>query len=132
MADLLGTTVAANYKKAAPAFDFGTPSLAFAKVTGTFASGDYSTTYTASNSDYAQAVHIISQYLELYGVGTPTSDGFVIMYNDNSANKYDAANTGQGGSSTADFDDLEDALDGIDGISSSAVAALTASGITIA
>ena len=129
MADLLGTTVAANYKKAAPATDLGTPTLAFAKVVP---SEDISASYTASNSLFAQAVEVIGGYLELYAVGTPTAAGFVIAYNDNSANKYDAANTGQGGSTTADFDDLEDAIDGITGLSSTAITVMTLTGAGLA
>jgi len=131
-ADTTLTNVAANYNKAAPAMNFGTVALAFAKVTGTFASGSYATDYTDGGSDFAKAIEILGRYVELYGVGTPTSDGFVIVYNSNTANKYDHANDSVGGSVTVDFDDLEDALDGISGVSSSAVTALTASGVTIA
>jgi hypothetical protein len=91
MPSLIGTTVATNYGRmvstenysesagvrtyTGPYTQFGTRELKFLKVTAVESDGstatNFSTTYTAANSDYALAVRAIQGYAEVLAVGIP-------------------------------------------------------------
>jgi hypothetical protein len=112
-----------NYK-VAPAMDFGTATLGFYKVVVAEA---VHTNYADSGSLYQQAVNALQGHMELYGVGTPASNSFVIVVNENTVDKWDdTANT------NADFSKAEASVNAITGLSSAAITALTASGASIA
>ena len=89
MADLIGTSIAANYLKSAPSTQFGTRDLAFYTVAGT----GFDTTYANSDSNYAQAVRAIQTIAEVYGVGTPGAAGFIVIIASDTANAYVSSNT---------------------------------------
>ena len=105
MPSLLGTTVAANYgtMKSAenytvdasnvrtytgPYTQFGTRQLKFLKITAVHdgAAVNFSTTYTASNSNFSKAVRSIQQVAEIYAVGTPDATGFIAIVAADTAN----------------------------------------------
>ena len=85
------STTSANWLKTAPSTQFGTRELTFLKVVATGSDGstavNFSTSYTASNSDFSLAVRTIQNFNELYAVGTPDSTGFIAVV---------AADTGNG------------------------------------
>jgi len=118
------TNVGVNYKKAAPASNFSTPTLGFYKMT---VSEAIETGYAASNSLFAKAVLAMQEYCEMYMVGTPASSNFVFVVNDNTFDKWDdTANT------TLNYSKIEAAVNAISGLSGATVTALTASGASIA
>jgi hypothetical protein len=113
MPSLLGSTVATNYGRmistenysesagvrtyTGPYTQFGTRQLKFLKVVGVESDGstavNFSTTYTASNSDFSLAVRAIQVYAEVYAVGTPDSTGFIVVIADDTRNGADSGNT---------------------------------------
>ena len=111
MPSLLGTTVAANYGTmkspesytvdgsnvrtyTGPFTQFGTRQLKFLKVVATESNGssavDFSSTYTAANSDFSVAVRTIQTVAEIYAVGTPDSTGFIVVVAADTANGAEA------------------------------------------
>ena len=112
-----------NYK-AAPAFDLGTATLGFYSVTVNEA---VETNYANSGSLYQQAVNALQGHMELYGVGTPASNAFVIVVNENTVDKWDDTLN-----SNANFSKAEATVNAITGLSGCAIAALSASGASIA
>lgn len=113
MPSLLGTTVAANYGTmkspenytvdgsnvrtyTGPFTQFSTRQLKFLKVVGVESDGstavNFSTTYTASNSDFSVAVRAIQTMAEIYAVGTPDSTGFIVVIAADTANSSESAN----------------------------------------
>lgn len=88
MADLTGTTVAANYLKASPSTQFGTRAISFYSVAGT----GFNTNYSDSDSNFAKAVRAIETIAEVYLLGTPASAGFVVGIATDTANAYVSSN----------------------------------------
>jgi hypothetical protein len=97
MPSLLGTTVTTNYLKTAPSTQFGTRELTFLKVVATGSNGstavDFTTTSTASNSDFSKAVRTVQNFNEIYAVGTPDATGFIVVIADDTKNGADSGNT---------------------------------------
>ena len=112
----------ANNYKSVPSSKFGTRELAFYSVT---ISGVH-TSYTASNSTYVKAIKGIQQVAEVYFVGTPATDAFVVGIATDTDNGQTSAN--------ANDESLEVAIERALAVSpgSATVAALTASGASIA
>ena len=121
MADLY-STLGANAAKAVPGSKFGTRELEFYSVTIT----GVHTGYTASNSTFAKAVKGIQNVAEIYFLGTPSSDAFVVAIAGDTNNGQSSAN--------ANDESLEVAIERALAVSpgSATVAALTASGASIA
>ena len=112
----------ANNYKAAPSSKFGTRELAFFSVT----IASVETGYTASNSTFAKAIKGIQQVAEVYFVGTPASNAFVVAVALDTDNGQASAN--------ANDESLEVAIERALAVTpgSATVAALTASGASIA
>ncbi len=70
MPSLVGSTVAANYLKAAASTNFGTRQLSVIKVA---IAGVY-TSYADANSLFSKSVRALQQTAEVYGVFTPVDD----------------------------------------------------------
>jgi len=70
MPSLIGSTVTANYLKAAPSTQFGTRQLSVIKVAidGVFVS------YANANSLFSKSVRALQQTAEVYAVFTPVDD----------------------------------------------------------
>jgi hypothetical protein len=70
MPSLIGSTVTANYLKAAPSTQFGTRQLAVIKVAqaGVFVS------HASANSLFSKSVRALQQTAEVYAVFTPVDD----------------------------------------------------------
>jgi hypothetical protein len=70
MPSLIGSTVTANYLKAAPSTQFGTRQLAVIKVdiAGVFVN------YANANSLFSKSVRALQQTAEVYAVFTPVDD----------------------------------------------------------
>ena len=132
MPSLIGSTVANNYLRvvgpdytesggvrtyAGPYSNFGTRKLAFYSVT---ISGLH-TGYTLSNSLFQKALNGVASVAEMYFVGVPATNAVVIAI----AADTDASTTATNGQT------LAEAIDAATGASST-VAALTASGASIA
>ncbi len=122
-----GTGIAASYLpannyKSFAASNFGTRELAFYSVTiSSVESG-----YTASNSTFVKALKGIAQVAEIFFVGTPASNAFVVGIATNTDNGTASAN--------ANDETLEVAIERALAVSpgSATVALLTASGASIA
>lgn len=88
---------------------FGTPTLQAIKVVS--ATINFSTTYTATNSNYAKAIAAIQERAEIYYAGIPgnTATGFTVLINVANSDAGD----GYGASSAADgtYDNLEERVD---------------------
>jgi hypothetical protein len=88
---------------------FGTPTLQAVKVIS--ATINFSTTYTATNSNYAKAIAAIQERAEIYYAGIPgnTATGFTVLINVANSDAGD----GYGASSAADgtYDNLEERID---------------------
>lgn len=135
MPSLIGTDVATNYLRvvgpaytesagvrtyAGPFSTFGTRQLAFYKITST----GIHTGYTASNSLFQKALNGVAITSELYFVGTPASDNVVFAI---------AVDTDAGtASDNANDQTIQAAVRAATGDNSATVAALTASGASIA
>jgi hypothetical protein len=116
-AGLDGVKVDANARKltgdgasgAGPYTRFGTPTLQAIKVVS--ATINFSTSYTAINSNYAKAISAIQERAEIYYAGIPgnTATGFTVLINVANSDTGD----GYGASSTADgtYDNLEERVD---------------------
>ncbi len=99
-----GTTVGANSRKilgdgtsgAGPFTRFGTPQLQAIKIIS--ATVNFSTSYTASDSNFSKAVRALQDEAEIYYVGIPgnTATGFTALVHLNNTDSGDGA-----GSSTA-------------------------------
>lgn len=111
-----GTTVGANSRKvlgdgasgAGPFTRFGTPQLQAIKIIS--ATVNFSTSYTASNSNFSKAIRALQDEAEIYYVGIPgnTATGFTALVH---LNKTDAGN-GFGASTNFDgsYENLEDII----------------------
>jgi len=108
------TDVGANARKVVETSQQGTPALQFILVD---ADENFATNYTNSNSIYAQAVNVIQGFMETYVVGKPTSDGFVVIVNENTANSFDSAGANENGYAV-----VEAALNNITGVSNAVLA----------
>ena len=88
---------------------FGTPTLQAIKVVSVTI--NFSTTYTATNSNYAKAIAAIQERAEIYYAGIPgnTATGFTVLINVANSDAGD----GYGASSSADgtYDNLEERID---------------------
>lgn len=123
MADLYGVTAAgtsvaidANARKlvgdgasgVGPYTSFGTPTLQAIKIIS--ATINFSTSYSAANSNFSKAVRALQDEAEIYYVGIPaaTGTGFVALVN---LNKTDT-NDGFGASSTfaGGYENIEDTI----------------------
>lgn len=115
MPSLLGTTVTANYLKTAPTWKLGTRELRFLQVKIAGGGGnnlglidftkqqaasnnavDYNTTsgsFSDSDSWFSAAVRAVQVYGELYYVGEPDADEFVVLIADDTGNGADSGNT---------------------------------------
>ena len=124
MADLLGTTVAANYRKASPSSMFGTPDLKFYSVSV----ANVHTNYANSNSLFFKCVNGVQRHNEVYFVGTPSSGAFVVAIRDNTS--PDSANTGDTSPTVAER--MKADIEAANGSVTATVAVLTASGASIA
>lgn len=90
-----GVNVAANYLKARPSTRFATRQLAFFTVT---ISGVH-TNYLNADSAYSRAIRAVQQNAEIYAVGIPAANDFVVVVAQDTAN--DGANTDDGLNSMA-------------------------------
>lgn len=111
-----GTTVGANTRKilgdgasgAGPFTKFGTPQLQAIKIVS--ATINFSTSYTASNSNFSKVVRALQDYAEVYYVGIPgnTATGFTALVN------VVKTDTGDGFGASTNFDgsyeNMEDGL----------------------
>ena len=75
MANLVGTSIARNYVKADATTQMGTRELAFFQVEISGAS----TNYQDSDSTYSKAIRGLQTVVELYGVGRPSGNQFVVI-----------------------------------------------------
>jgi hypothetical protein len=87
---------AANYLKAKPSTRFATRQLAFFTVT---ISGVH-TDWEDSDSTYSRAIRAVQQNAEIYAVGLPAANDFVVVVAQDTAN--DGSNTDDGLNSMAD------------------------------
>jgi len=112
-----GTTVGANSRKvlgdgtsgAGPFTRFGTRQLQAIKVVS--ATVNFSTSYTATNSNFSKAIRAIQDRAEVFYAGIPgnTATGFTVLIssvNSDSGDGYGAASTDDG-----TYDNLEEAVD---------------------
>ncbi len=111
-----GTTVGANSRKvlgdgtsgAGPFTRFGTPQLQAIKIVS--ATVNFSTSYTASDSNFSKAVRALQDEAEIYYVGIPgnTATGFTALVH---LNKTDIGN-GFGASTNFDgsYENIEDII----------------------
>jgi hypothetical protein len=112
-----GTTVGANSRKvlgdgasgAGPFTRFGTRQLQAIKVVS--ATVNFSTSYTASNSNFSKAIRAIQDRAEVFYAGIPgnTATGFTVLIgsiNSDSGDGYGAQSTDDG-----TYDNLEEAVD---------------------
>lgn len=111
-----GTTVGANSRKvlgdgaagAGPFTRFGTPQLQAIKIVS--ATINFSTSYTASNSNFSKAVRALQDEAEVYYVGIPgnTATGFTALVH---VNKTDSGD-GFGASTNFDgsYENMEDVI----------------------
>jgi hypothetical protein len=127
MPSLVGTTVAANYLKSTANFSqFGTRELAFISI----AVSGLDTNYANANSLFAKTVRALQQQAEVYFVGTPASGAVVAIIAADTSFNYDSASAGVG--SGTGYGLLETALNAGVGSGTFTVAALAASGASIA
>ena len=70
-----GITVSANYLKAKPSTRFSTRQLAFVEIEVT----GCETNYTATNSLYSRAIRGVQTVAEVYAVGLPASNKFMVV-----------------------------------------------------
>lgn len=82
-----GVNVAANYLKARPSTRFATRQLAFFDVQ----ISEVATNYADANSLYSKAIRAVQQNAEIYAVGEPASDHFIVVVAQDTAN--DGSNT---------------------------------------
>ena len=151
MPSLLGTTVTANYNRVVgpdytasgdvrtytgPFSNFSTRKLNFYKVTAlennvavdfTKAKLDGTGAWSDSGSIFALAILALQQFGEVFFVGTPDAAGFVVALADDTANGADSENTQGTG-----FGLMEAAIKTAVGCDSVEVAALSATGVSIA
>lgn len=84
---------ASNYLKAKPSTRFATRQLAFFTVT---ISGVH-TDYEDSDSDYSRAIRAVQQNAEIYAVGLPAANDFVVVVAQDTANDGDNTDDGLNG-----------------------------------
>jgi hypothetical protein len=101
MPSLIGSTVTANYLKAAPSTQFGTRQLSVINV----AVAGVETNYANANSLFSKTVRALQQTAEVYAVFTPTTDAFKAIIAADTQSTADSA-TDQ----TAGFGLLETAI----------------------
>ena len=88
-----GLTVSANYLKTKPSTRFSTRQLAFFTVT----ISNVHVNYLNSNSLYSQAVRAVQQNAEIYAVGIPAANDFVVVVAQDTANDGDNTDDGLNG-----------------------------------
>ena len=86
LGDNSGVSITQNYLVVKPSSQFGTRQLAFYKITST----GCATNYSNSNSLFQNLVKGVQQTSEIYAVGTPSADNFVVVI----ASDTDAGQTG--------------------------------------
>jgi hypothetical protein len=96
MPSVIDSVVGANYLKAKPSTRFATRQLAFFTVTITNVHVDY----LDSDSDYSRAIRAVQQNAEIYAVGLPAANDFVVIVAQDTAN--DGDNTDDGLNDMAD------------------------------
>jgi hypothetical protein len=124
--DVTGTYIAGNYAKIPSTDRLGTVGIrdwSFYSVT----LSNVHVSYTAANSLFSQAVRGAQRAAELYFVGTPSSNAFVIAIASDTANAQSVTTPG----TYTVIDQLKQSIDAFTG-GNSTVAALTASGASIA
>lgn len=129
MASLLGSTVAANYRKSAASSKFGTRELTFVKITATESDGSTAVDFSAetAGSDFFLALNALQGFAEVYFADGGTA-GIVVAVATDTANQGDSNTTvtgwgmaeaailsalGNGGSSTATVTALAVASNGL-------------------
>ena len=75
MADLYSSDLGGNTRKALPTSQFGTRKLSFCVVDVT----DIGVDYTLQNSVFYQTIRAIQQNVEIYAVGTPSTNQVIIV-----------------------------------------------------
>ena len=80
-----GLTVSANYLKAKPSTRFSTRQLAFFTVT----ISNVHVNYLNSDSLFSKAVRAVQQNAEIYAVGIPAANDFVVIVAQDTANDGD-------------------------------------------
>lgn len=85
-----GINVAANYLKARPSTRFATRQLAFFDVN---ISGVH-TNYANPDSTFSRAIRAVQQNAEIYAVGVPASDHFIVVVAQDTANDGDNTDDG--------------------------------------
>jgi hypothetical protein len=93
MPSVIGTLVTANYLKAAPSTRFATRQLAFFTVTISNVHVDY----LDSDSLYSRAIRAVQQNAEIYAVGIPAANDFVVIVAQDTANDGDNTDDGLNG-----------------------------------
>jgi hypothetical protein len=88
-----GLTVSANYLKAKPSTRFSTRQLAFFTVTISNVQVDY----LDSDSLYSRAIRAVQQNAEIYAVGIPAANDFVVVVAQDTANDGDNTDDGLNG-----------------------------------
>ena len=94
-----GLTVSANYLKAKPSTRFSTRQLQFVEIEVT---GCHTAPY-ATNSLYSRAVRGVQAVAEVYAVGRPSSNKFMVVI----AQDTDGADDGHGGVDAGDNSDSQ-------------------------
>lgn len=125
MADLYGDTVAANARKIPGTDRLGTVGIRELSFFSVTISGVH-TNYTNANSLFAKAVLGVQTGAEVFFVGTPASNAFVVAVATDTAD--DSGNTDASPTVAEQIKANVDAFTG----ATSTVAALTASGASIA
>jgi hypothetical protein len=85
-----GVNVAANYLKARPSTRFATRQLAFFTVT----ISNVHVGYLDANSLYSKAIRAVQQNAEIYAVGIPAANDFVVVVAQDTANDGDNTDDG--------------------------------------
>lgn len=93
MPSVIDSVVGANYLKARPSTRFATRQLAFFTVT---ISGVH-TDYLDSDSLYSRAIRAVQQNAEIYAVGLPAANDFVVIVAQDTANDGDNTDDGLNG-----------------------------------
>lgn len=75
MPSVIGTLVTANYLKASPSTRFSTRQLAFVEIEVT----GCHTNYKLSNSLYSRAIRGVQTVAEVYAVGEPSANKFMVV-----------------------------------------------------
>jgi len=93
MANLVGTTAAANYLKARETTQLGTRRLAFFQVD---MNTDVATNYTDSDSLFSKAIRGLQTVTEIYAIGVPNNQNFTVVAAADTASYDEGDTTGNG------------------------------------